>query len=144
MVARIGRLLGLAVLAALTGCGGGTSGAVVSGKVTLAGAPLTGGTIVFEPLSGGGLAANSVIKADGTYEVKGVAIGDCKVTVATDYLRTTGEVPKLPGGAEAPPSSASLSGLKYMKIDAKYSKVATTDLKTTVVGPKHTYDIDLK
>ncbi len=144
MATRVGRFLCLAAVLAFIGCGDGSKGTVVSGKVTLAGAPLTGGAIVFEPISGGGLAANGTISADGTYEVKGVSAGECKVTVATEYLRAASAVTKLPGGMEAPPSSAQLSGLKYMKIDAKYGKVATTDLKTTVVGSKHTYNVELK
>ena len=145
MTARIGRILGLLFLAAASGCGGGGSGAVVSGKVTLAGAPVTGGTIVFEPISGGGQAANGTIKADGTYEVPGVTAGDYKVTVDTEYLRATaGNTAKLPAGMEAPPSSAQLNGLKYVKIDAKYAKVATSDLKTTVAGSRHTYNVELK
>ncbi len=144
MAPRLGRYLCLAAFLAFTGCGEGSTGTVVSGKVTLAGAPLTGGAIVFEPITGGGLPANGTINTDGTYEVKGVSAGECKVTVATEYLRAASAVTKLPGGMEPPPSSAQLSGMKYMKIDAKYSNVATTDLKTTVVGSKHTYNVELK
>ena len=140
-----GRLLGIAVLLSAAGCGGGSSGTLMSGKVTLAGAPVTGGTVIFEPLGGGGQAASGTIQADGTYSVPNVPAGDCKVTVDTEYLRTTaGNTPKLPGGIDAPPSAASLNGLKYVKIDAKYSKVATTDIKVTVAGSKQTFDIALK
>ena len=145
MPIRIAQLLALTLLAAVVGCSGGSTGTTVSGKVLLAGAPVTGGAITFEPLTGGGQAAGGTIKADGTYEVPGVSAGECKVIVETEYLRpTAGNTPKLPGGIEIPPSTASLNGLTYVKIDAKYSKVATTDLKTTVAGRKHTYDIVLK
>ena len=144
MTARFGLVLGLC-LAVTAGCGdGGEGGTTVSGKVTVAGAPLTGGTIMFQPVTGGGGEANGMIMADGKYAVKGVAPGEYKVTVDTDSLRSAASQVKLPGGATPPPSSAQLNGLTYVKIDPKYSKAATSGLATTVGTKSHTYDIDLK
>ena len=145
MTAFLGRFVSLALLSLVAGCGGGSGGAVVTGKVTSAGAAVTGGTLVFEPLSGNGRAVTAAIKKDGTYEAKGVIAGDYKVTVDTEYLKATAiNTPKLPAGIQVPPSAGQLGGLTYVKIDPKYSKSATTDLKTTVSGSKFTYDVTLK
>ena len=143
MVARTGWVICLCF--AVAGCGGaGSRGSVVSGKVTQAGAPVTGGMILFHPLSGTAEAANGTIMADGVYEVKGVVPGEYKVTVETEYLKAAATPVRLPNGVTPPPSSAQLNNLKYVKIDAKYGKVAETDLKTTVAGSTHTYDIVIK
>jgi hypothetical protein len=144
MVSNLARLLSVAFLVGLCGCGGSSKGATVSGKVSHAGKPVTGGKIMFFPLSGTGESAAGTISADGTYEVKGVPAGDCKITIDTEYLKPTmGNTAKLPAGMQAPPSSAQMDGLTYVKIDPKYGSVDATDLKVTVTG-NMTHDIDLK
>ena len=61
-----GRMLAPAALAlfvlAASGCGAGT--AKVTGKVTLDGAPVENGTILFTPKDGKGQSATGVIKKD--------------------------------------------------------------------------------
>jgi hemoglobin len=83
----------------------------VSGKVTHNGKPLTDGTVQLRGPDGKGYSAK--VKADGTYELKGIKAGEYKVTVeGTD-------VPK------------------------KYSDVKTTPLAVTVSDKAGTYNLDL-
>ena len=142
MRARTCQFLSLIALAACAGCGNG-DGTTVSGKVTQAGAPVSGGSIVFQPVSGTGQAASGMMKADGTYEAKAVQPGEYKVVVETAHLNVSTKKPKLPGDIQAPPTSAEINGLTYVKIDPKYSKVGTTDLKVTVSGSSQTYNVEL-
>lgn len=145
MASRLACLLGFSLVAIAAGCAGGNPGSKVSGTVTQGGVPVSGGSIIFEPITGSGQVGSGTLKADGTYEVVGVSPGDYKVTVSTEHLKQTpSNTPKLPSGVQAPPSTAQLNGLTYVKIDLKYAKVATTDLSTTVAGKSHTYDIVLK
>jgi hypothetical protein len=58
-------------------------GRVVSGKVTYQKKPLAGGTIVFVPAKKG-TPVTATIGEDGTYEVKGVPVGECRVAVRPD------------------------------------------------------------
>ncbi len=67
------------VAVALSGCGGDVPRGRVHGTVKLNGKPLSGATVIF-------LAADNKthvvdLRADGTYEVPGVALGPVKVSV---------------------------------------------------------------
>src|SRR5512138_20654 len=70
MIYRFG---GLALLALVAGCGGSGAGdlpelAEVTGRVTMAGQPLEGAIVVFEPRQGGSL-STGVTDADGRFEL---------------------------------------------------------------------------
>jgi hypothetical protein len=63
-----------------SGCGGGDSGASVSGTVTLDGAGIEDGSISFFPESGeGGNAGGKIV--NGKYSVKGVSTGKNRVHI---------------------------------------------------------------
>lgn len=59
---------GFAAAALLCGCKGEPPGALVRGKVTYKGAPLTQGSIVFYP-NGSGLPAAGLMQPDGTFQL---------------------------------------------------------------------------
>lgn len=132
---------GLLALMVVIGCGSGGGGsgktAVVKGKVTVNGAPLSGGTITFSSASNESVEGGGTINADGTYEAGGVPMGECKIAIDNSSLKdlTTVKTDPLPG-MPAPP--------KYIKIDAKYYKAATSGLTVNVDSSSKTHDIDLK
>jgi hypothetical protein len=137
--------VGLLVLAAVAAVGcsksKGGSTAVVTGKVTLPnGQPLTGGRIDFQSASDEKKTAGGMIKADGTYEATAVPLGECKVSITNASLKglptTTLASKDMPGSER--------EGEKYVPINPKYAKFATSGLSTNVEGKEHTYDITLQ
>ena len=81
-------LFGVVCCVCVLGCGGGTGD--VSGKVTLNGTPLKGGTVNFIPVGGEGPSFSTEINEDGSYTMMGVRSGEYKVCVETEYLRAKG------------------------------------------------------
>jgi len=69
-------LLPLALVAALSGCGGGTK---LDGKVTYQGRPVISGSVIV--LNEDGTAESGVIQPDGSYSVEGVKKGHVRVGV---------------------------------------------------------------
>lgn len=146
----------LAVVAtvALQGCSKRSgSGATVQGKVTYKGEPVTGGAIAFHP-SDGGTPYQGSLKADGTFVFADVPLGDVKVTVDTEGIKSISGNPyptdKMPGGKKPPKDVAKSSGpeglnsgMTYVKIPAKYAKAGTTTLTATIEKGKKTYDFEL-
>ncbi|HEY1186409.1 MAG TPA: carboxypeptidase-like regulatory domain-containing protein [Gemmata sp.] len=128
-------LFGVLILA---GCGGGAGdAAVVTGTVSLRdGKPLPGGRIDFHSKSG---LLTGQIKADGTYEMTAVPPGEYKVSVENGHLKNAGPPPA--GLAPMPTDNA---GTKYVPYDPKYNKPESSGLTTTVKGPTHTFDVQLK
>jgi hypothetical protein len=115
-------LLAIAWLSLVGGCGGtGPALAPVTGKVTVAGAPLTSGTVNFESVDRG-FAAPGVLQSDGTYKVRsqhgdGLPIGRYRVSITPP----PGNDPL--GGKKAPPSSP---------IPEKYRSFTTSGLDADV------------
>ena len=68
--------LGIVVLAA--GCGEKTG--KVSGKVTLNGQPLKGGTVTFEGSKGG---VSGMVSSEGTYSIPNAPVGAVKISLAS-------------------------------------------------------------
>jgi hypothetical protein len=74
-------VLGMALAVGLTGCGK-TEMAPVTGKISLKGAPIKGGTLVFTPIlvagseASKGKAATAEVHADGTYSLTTERSGD--------------------------------------------------------------------
>jgi len=89
-------LAGLLVLGivALAGCGGGTKGSVVEGKVTVDGAPANVGQVIFLV---GGNSFFADIRPDGSYTVAGLPTGAAQVGVKNPGVVGGGGAP-LPGG----------------------------------------------
>jgi hypothetical protein len=85
MRALIRVLPALVLAAAVAGCGG-EKRVAVSGKVTVGGKPLTGGSIRFVSVADPNRSGGGQIKADGTYEVPDAPVGECKVTIDNSHL----------------------------------------------------------
>lgn len=118
----------------LTGCGS-ELGAMVSGKVTLDGAPLTTGNVMFTPI-GQGSAANGSIDASGSYSLHtgtegGLPPGDYRVTVVATK--------------PAPPAAPNLPPPPPIPITPqKYGRPETTDLRVTVKSGSNSIDLELR
>lgn len=84
-------IVATALLACLGGCsgGGGPPSGTVTGKVTIDGQPVTGGSIRFHPTATDTKSKPSggVIGADGSYSVPDAPVGACKVTVDTGVAK---------------------------------------------------------
>lgn len=97
-------MVALVALSAV-GCGSGTSG--VSGKVTMNGQPVTGGSLTFSPISTGGTDAGKPaagnVQSDGSYvlgtdsEKDGAAAGRYKVLYSAPAAKYPDGVEPQPG-----------------------------------------------
>lgn len=92
-------VLSLAVgLLPLLGCGGSSTPAAVQGKVTLDGAPVTGGSISFHSATGD---YTGPIAADGTYSIGDIPAGEMTVTVETESINPDKKAPPVYGSRTA-------------------------------------------
>jgi hypothetical protein len=140
-------LLGIA----LTGCGGGPRLAKVTGRVTVAGQPLTTGTIMFHPESGP--SAVGGINPDGTYSLTTIKPGDGAV-VGTH--RVTIEATKVGPGSMVEAKSLEeemklatkvdkilVAGKVVYLVPQKLSQVGTSGLTAQVEAKANQIDFDL-
>ena len=133
-------------LAALAGCGSdGDPVAPVRGKVTVGGAPVTTGVVMFWP-DDGRAPATGQIQPDGTYELetqqqgKGAVIGSHVVTIKA--VEIEGGAPKsfeeersLLGGAGAPKTT--------WLVPPRYQDQTTSGLTAQVTEQENTINFDL-
>lgn len=132
-----GRVSGLGALltaVVVTGCSHSTQESQVAGNVTLDGASIGVGTIVYVPV-GGGKPATGSIEADGSYFVNtsrelGMAPGTYAVTVS---IR---EMPKNVKRSDHPPPGKLL-------IPQRYEQSSTSGLQFEVAPGNNTIDIEL-
>jgi hypothetical protein len=120
-------------LAGQTGCGsGGVKLAKVTGKVTLAGAPLADALVTFNPVDGGSPSAGRT-SSDGSYslefsrKMQGAMVGEHTVTIST--LQPALEEPPTPEVPE--------------KVPFKYREPEST-LKATVKSGSNKIDFALE
>jgi hypothetical protein len=135
--------LGLAVQA-LLGCG--QPAGSVSGKVTLKGQPMAGGTVTF--LGADDRGASSPIEPDGTYTVSRVAVGVARIAVSPPASG-----PALPKGVKMDPGKmgapagaapADPPGGKKVFIAEQYQDPTKSGLTYEVKAGRQDYNIDLK
>jgi hypothetical protein len=79
-------------LAALPGCGGDGTKAALTGKVNYHDAPVTGGTLTLIPATG--LPFPITLKYDGTFDADNAPVGLMKVTINTDNVATSTQMPQ--------------------------------------------------
>jgi hypothetical protein len=122
---------------------------LLTGRVTLNGQPITGGTLKFYA-PGVGLkeqAAYQVrIRPDGTYTAQGVPAGKMKVTVDTQIVKATAAaLEKMKESADKSRVRAPEGGSPgtYVQIPAKYTNPKTTDLHLEVKGGDQQHDFAL-
>lgn len=97
----------------------------VTGKITYSGQPVQGGIITFLSTSGSGDSAGGMIKADGTYSVADVPMGENQVTIDTEALR-----PEL--------------GSRYVKLPEKYLTAEESGLTLNVEAGENSKDFVLE
>lgn len=141
------------MIAALSGCGGGTG--EVSGKVTVNGTPVKGGSVIFFCKGGKpGETVHSEIREDGTYRILDCPAGLVVATVRPHAAAAGSPKPKK-DAAEAHTKSAMLDqgrahaaesnkGAKAPSIPSRYADPDASDLKYTVTRGTQTFDIELK
>jgi len=138
-------------LVAAAGCGGKPDApASISGKVTYNNAPLTGGTITFQPKEG--VPFGRPIEADGTYTMSDITPGDYSVVIETESINPAkpkktysgaGQVAST-GGSSPPTGPSQATPPTYVKIDTKYGDAKSSGLTVTVTaGGKQTKDFPL-
>jgi hypothetical protein len=143
----------LSLVIAMVGCGpSGPATTTVSGKVTVGGEPLPGGSIQFVSTKDSNLIGGGQIKGDGTYEVPDAPVGECKVVIDNSHLRTSGRTSNkmgekmntAPAGLDIPGSMGAGTDTSYKQIDAAYASAETTTLSATVAKDKATHNFDLQ
>jgi hypothetical protein len=133
-------LLGLLPVLCLAGCSTGPKLATVSGKVTLQGTPVTGGTVIFHAPDG--KTGTGSIKGDGTYIATEVPYGSLQVSVIPMPAMMAMSAPtKAPPGTPMIPASP--TERRPMSLPPKYSKPESSGLTATVSKKEETYDIPL-
>jgi hypothetical protein len=145
-------LSGLLVLA--LGCGPNYKArGIVKGKVTIAGKPLTTGSVMF--IGKNTLTASATIK-DGEYSMPDAPLGDVVIRVSVPKPPPSGLAKmRLPPGTKETKSvdpegsgkSISIMGevpANIVPIPDKYGNEATSGLTYTVVKGEQTHNIDLK
>lgn len=115
---------------------------MVTGLVTLDGAPLTTGVITFNPAAGGP-AAYGTIGSDGRYEVRtgateGLAAGEYVVTIAANAA-----APVAPAEQPAPGSADTGPPILPLLTPEKYADLDRTPLRATVKGGEQTVEFHL-
>jgi hypothetical protein len=141
--------LGLCLaLAGLSGCQKGR--AVVKGKVTFNGVPLTAGTVSF--MASPSRLGSGTINSDGTYTVADAPIGEVTVTVSTPPRRMgPARMDKPPPGMKGMPKEMLPPGYeeegkkagKMVPAPEKYGSFESSPLKYTVQKGEQTFDITL-
>jgi len=122
------------------GCGAGSK-PVVSGKVTLSGQSVSGGTIKFQV--GDKEAAAPIL--DGKYSIDNPPLGEATITISPPLdagVDSKGLPTGAPGGGGGATTLGGPTGAKVLP-PAKYSQPNNGLAKFTIKGGKQTHDIDL-
>jgi hypothetical protein len=117
----------------------------VSGQVKFEGTPIASGRIVFQSQEGKQEFYRSLIK-DGSFEIKGVPVGEVKITVES-FPPPTGEPSNIPGkdlGIMRDKSGSKPTGSgPYVKIPERYGSFDKSGLTYTVTQGPQTKDFNL-
>jgi hypothetical protein len=153
-VRRSSAIVTVACLAGLfAGCSSEKTG-TVTGKVTLNGKPVSGGTISFQAKSGG-VPVTAFIAPDGTYRVELVPAGEVLIGVWSapsegaargEVIKKSGSAPPEGGGAKAPPppeAPSAAPAADKLEIPARYSDPGASGLTATVREGENTHEVTL-
>lgn len=143
--------VGFLVFLSAAGCGGAT--AIVSGKVTYEGKPVTSGYVAF--YSADGQTVTGRIDDEGQYTVSKAPVGDVKVAVFTTdpaqkpprQLLANGKQGGGPSKGKAPPEEETMEPVragKFVAIPSRYKDPEQSGLNFTVKSGPQTIDLDLK
>lgn len=111
------------LLACLAGCGSRskTASASIAGKVTVNGAALTGGTLLFHGAEGG--IYQTGVKGTGEFELLDIPPGEYTVTADNEFLDPNKKQQAYKGGSSGPPGAPAGGGSGGMK--GKYGSTMT-------------------
>jgi hypothetical protein len=133
-------LVGVCVLAIITGVGCGAPTGTVSGRVMFQGQPLPTGKITFFCESGTKPVISRDI-ADGQYAMPEMPAGNARVTIAAIEIKQDA----VPGAIQSPKPSdvpAAATG-PFLKIPDKYRMPDTSGLTHTILAGTQTKDWEL-
>lgn len=134
----------MAVAAAAAGCG--SPAAEVTGTVTYAGKPVSGGSVVL--YCADGQIVRGLIGADGRYAIPNVPRGPAQVAVQTHARVPAGLSlrQKLPPAADGPvpPTLNGAAADRVVPVPPRYGVPEESGLGLTVDRPQMTFDIDLQ
>ena len=122
---------------AATGCAGQGD---VSGKVSYKGKPLVWGTVQFEGSDNQIRQAN--INSDGTYVIRGVAVGQAKVAVSSINPQSSDFQMRQVEGKPPPKPRPKVQG--WFPIPEKYDTPYKSGLVYTIKRGENTFDIELQ
>jgi hypothetical protein len=135
---------GLLVGAILLSAGCGAPSGTVSGKVTVGGKTVPGGTVSFIPPDGKNTQFADIAE-DGSYSVKNLPLGKVSITVETKSvapLTAPGGVNMhMPAGAPNAPNADAAK--RYVKIPDKYSQAESSGLSYEVKSGRQEHPIEL-
>jgi hypothetical protein len=130
-------VVALALLTLAAGCAGKGD---VSGKVTYQGKTVVFGTVQFE--GSDGMLRQGNIGSDGSYSVRGLAVGDAKAAVSSINPKSSDFVPMQREGGKAPPPRPDVPG--WFPIPDKYDTPHKSGLTYPIKRGDNKIDIDLK
>jgi hypothetical protein len=131
--------VGVAVLLPLAAAGCAGQGDV-SGKVSYKGKPLVWGTVQFE--GSDNLLRQANINSDGTYAIRGVAIGQAKVAVSSINPQSSDFQPRQVEGKAPPKPRPKVTG--WFPIPEKYDTPYKSGLVYTIKRGENKFDIELE
>ena len=136
---RSARMRSVAVLLSLaaTGCAGQGD---VSGKVSYKGKPLVWGTVQFE--GSDNLLRQANINSDGTYVIRGVAVGQAKVAVSSINPQSSDFQMRQIEGKAPPKPRPAVKG--WFRIPEKYDAPYKSGLVYTIKRGENKIDIELE
>ena len=130
----------------IAGCN--SPGAVLKGKVRLAGKPLAGGSVIVH--AGQDQKIRGLIAEDGSYEIPNLPAGPCLLTVHANARMPEGMhlkqvlPPTDPNGPLPPGQAASYTTNRPTAIPKKFTHPEESGLATTIKPGEQTFDIELK
>lgn len=161
MIRHLALVGSLAVMAISLGCSGQNAGGnrktvyPVTGKVTLAGGPVAGATVMFSPMEGQPV-ATAISDAEGNYRLTtyeaadGAAAGSFKVLVTKEVASAAPPGPVAHDAARPGAGAAMHAAAKANKgkdgagLPEKYSRMDQSDLLVKVEDKPNTIDLALK
>ena len=146
--------IGLGACISLVGCAKNPHApASISGKISINGQPIKGGTMQFHTKQG--TAYDASINNDGTYSATDIPEGELIITVETESISPQKKAPKgaeatkrskagivqpPPAGMAGPPDLSTL----YVKVPDDYAKPNTSPLSVTVKSGRQVHNVELK
>lgn len=130
------RLFLAAGLGFVLGCGSASTG-TVTGTVTLDGAPVKAGMIVF--IAADGIPRHGDIQPDGSYRVDNVPVGDAIVVINPPPVEDPNRHMRIKEQKDAPPVTPPAP-----PFPTKYWDMSTSDLRCPVKAGNNVYEAAMK